>query len=1154
MNRVTLLIGLCLCCLPVAKAQTTDLDPSGMLRQLLTMPAPTPRTADANAGTEETTKQRPLQFFDKDKAPPDDATIEDLLEYWERWADTSSRPDPSDAVRQRLLDACVADLEKLPRLLPLLSQSEAATRQVKELYDKAQSDQLLDENWRNKVREWLLFNSKYFLSDLVALANKAKDNNGGYVDKKDALSALARVDFPTAEPLLQSLSNSGQQRTATLALTLLYKQAISTKVPDAEEKYRGRLQAIAADKNAPASARDAAIDVLSLSEWSGRDDWYISLFSDDTLRECTDGIYLLSPLTTLFDRDPDKWIPVMFKLVESKDRAVQQAAASCFVLYAIEHPRRDAILPVLRWLSDPDWLDINGTERAWFIQTMDEIEIPESVPGLIWIVENEDNNRIWAARTLAHYMDPRAIPALKKALAAETGEDHRGYILEGLLASGGLSETEQVAGLEAYATKLTTPEGREEVERYRSYSDEPLPIPVSIGRFLATKKDVPDILARAVLARAERLKRKNAAVAQSLLEVAHRWQSRQVDLDLIHRIANGAADANTIAKALERRTDLRESLGSELQSLAGIVGSAQGIGAVLLTDPALAQSVLGAEDQAAQIALLACARLTQMPLPVDHVGALMESKNPLLALAAERYLLAEDSKEAQEFLWARHPNEAFITGWHEDSSNEVGRNSETIENDEEKLRAQLLKESAQTETFALLLRYEQRARVVRVYKNRAVYTDYENSARYRERVLTDSELANFKRFVSLNHLTELGPQLGYCHNNCAIYEFLSLTRQRGRRVFCHQGAQAWITMFAQFDLLGRGEGAKIHYNLEQAINGLEVLYADEILVLKDVWQQGADIRIFVEREQTPEEIEQWNRPDNSDDEEDAEAARAERRRQETARFNARFSWRALENIKAGKVMAQPAPYSTLDENRFDIDDNEFPSYLNEHLLLAAAGDVVVLARNFDGLWKKQGGQKPVRISGEGAYANPVTTPDGKWAIAAKTDSHWGVPNYVVRFNLQTGREYRVDLPPADEFEPVAYLAAHSKVLLRRAKDDNSLTLGKSVGPDLPEYYLLDVATGRTQLSPGVFTPLLQEGKRFLQSTGKPDEFWAAIPDRVKNQTQVGRYNLKDFSFQPLLTVPHISFDSMAMWVDEAGAKLYLVYDGQLLLLPLRNAQ
>jgi hypothetical protein len=214
-------------------------------------------------------------------------------------------------------------------------------------------------------------------------------------------------------------------------------------------------------------------------------------------------------------------------------------------------------------------------------------------------------------------------------------------------------------------------------------------------------------------------------------------------------------------------------------------------------------------------------------------------------------------------------------------------------------------------------------------------------------------------------------------------------------------------------------------------------------------------------------------------------------------------------------------------------------------------DSVIIARNFDGLWKQVAGARPVRISGdEGAYANPIVTPDGKWVVVEKTETDWSKPNYIVRLNLRTGRELRVDLPPADQFDSIVFLPSHGKVLLRRAKDEYAPATSKSVGPDHPEYYLLDAATGETKLVSGEFAPLRQEGRRFLQPTDKPDEFWVAIPGREKNQTQLGRYNLKDFSFQPLLLVPHITFESMQMWVDQAGAKLYIVYEGNLLRLPL----
>ncbi len=136
-------------------------------------------------------------------------------------------------------------------------------------------------------------------------------------------------------------------------------------------------------------------------------------------------------------------------------------------------------------------------------------------------------------------------------------------------------------------------------------------------------------------------------------------------------------------------------------------------------------------------------------------------------------------------------------------------------------------------------------------------------------------------------------------------------------------------------------------------------------------------------------------------------------------------------------------------------------------------------------------------------------------------------------------------------EIVAYIATHGKMLLHRARDENNESR-KSVGPDAEEFYLLDAATGQTQLVAGILAPLQRSGSRFLQPTGKPAEFWAAIPDRSKGQTRVGRYNLKDSSFQPSLVVPSLVFDSLSMWVDQAGATVYIVYEGQLLRLPFQN--
>ncbi|MBC7932286.1 MAG: hypothetical protein H7Z38_17155, partial [Rubrivivax sp.] len=1138
--------------------------PGAVFRQLLDVPAPPPR--EPGAQSDAAKKERPESFYDEDKPVPDDAPDEDLLDYWQRRVAVAAGgkgPQPSDAVRRRLLAACEADPKLLTDFVTVLPDDAAGAERVKKLFDAAQGSESLDDDWRRQVREWLQLNSTYYLDELVALARKAKDKEG-YVDNEEALTAFARVGREGARNLLQTLASEGQPRTATLATALLYRGAREAKNADEEEKHRARLRAVAEDRSAPALARNTAVETLSLTDWSGRDDWYLSLLEDETLLNPSDGSFNFNPLTTLFDHDPEKWIPVMAKLVESKNRATQQAAATCLVLHTISRPRRDAILPVLRWLTEPEWIDgISSTHRVWFMQKMSALDMPESVPGLIWIVENEEGYRMWAARTLAHYKDPRAIPALKKALAQENYENHRTFIIEGLLASGGVPEAEQIAALEAYAERLSTSEGRDDVGRYRSSDEEPLPLPVSIGRYLASQKDAPESLAQETIARAESLRKTNPATARALLEIAEGWEARQVDLDTLRRIAAGTADAATINVALARAEKMRARVLNELRTLAASGGAAQGVAAILLADEGLTHGALASGDRLAQVSLLACARLAQVSLPVAEVGSLLTSKDATLALAAERYLLAEDSREARRLLLERHRDEAFITGWRENfQSVSTNGNFDAMDKVEEKLRAETLQDGGPREIYALLGQDGQPTFVLRVYADRAEFKHHENPARYRERNIAGAELANFKSFVESSGLAESGPQLGYCHHVCATTQLLTLSRRGGHRVLSQQGAQGpWTALSENFDALGRGEGVRIRYHLEDEIKGLEILLADDALQAKGVWQQGADLRVLIERAQTPEEVVQEQKlyeevvDGASDDEQDegaAEAEHAEWQRRLDALARARVSWRAFAGGKLGATAARPETHSAFDPEAFEINDNDMPSQFNEHVTQAITGDSVVLAGyTGDGLWQKSAGRKAVRVSSEGSYANPVVA-GARWVVAAKTDTHWGDANYVVRLDLRTGRELRVELPAAEDFAPIAFVASHGKVLLRRAREQYGGG-GKQVGPETPEFYLLDAATGRAQIVTGVFTPLQGDCGRLLQpAAGGASEFWAAVPDRAKGQTQVGRYNTKDFTFQTLLTVPHMLFDSAAMWADEPAAKLYVVYESQLLRLPLPN--
>ena len=1105
-----------------------------VLKQLLSAPAPTPRNGET---TEK--KERPENFFDKDNPPPDDAPLEDLFDYWKGRSEKFYKGGPSNTVKQRLLDAYVDDLEKLVSLLPLFTSSETFVEKIKQAFDKAESESA-STHLRGEIKKWLVFNSKYFPGELLSLANKTKDDGpNGYIKNDTALAALAKVHWSTAKPLLESLVNSGQQRTSILAFTLLYRHSVEEKETTAELEFRSQLQSIASNRSVLGRARDEAIKVLSQTDWSGRDEWYLSLFSDESLINVQDGNQLFSPLNRLFERDPDKWIPVMTRLVAGKDPVPRQAAASCLARYAPKSPRRDAILPILPWLTDQKWIPISALDRLGFIHTMGEVDIPESVPSLIWIVEDNNFSGRYAARALARYKDPRAIPALKKALA-ESEEDDRPLILEGLLGSGGLTETEQVDALEAYAAKMITESGRAEVERDRSRDDDSLPVPVSTGRYLAQLEGPPDTLVRAVLTRAANVGKRNEPLRRSLLQIAHRWQGSQVDIDLIKRIAANTAEANAIITVLNRSANLRESLKSELHSLLAVSGAPQGIGAVLLADSGAARSILTSTDQAAQIALLACARLTQTVLPVNLVGPFLKSKNTLLANAAERYLLAEDSKEARTLLLQHHPNEAFITGWRENIQLMSGSNFDQMGKVEEKLRAELFKPDGPREIISLIRNTDQLSQVLRIYADRAAYTSYDDSTSYREREVSKAELADIKAYVSTNQLDDRGPLIEEsCHHFCGALEVLILTKEGGRRTFSHTGMGFFDFMFMTFHIVNDRNKTRTHYNFEKDIKGLETLFADESLEVLDVWQRGEEVRIFVSRAETIEEL-KADRTNEEDD--DNETARLERRQRERVRWRARFSWRSLKNKDVSSVTAAPDGYSTIDVARFPLDEKDEAAYRDDRQAQVLTSDSILIARNFDGLWKQVAGTKAVRISrDEEAYRNPVVTPDGKWLVVSKADSR-SSPSYLLRMNLETGQEFRVGLKPSDLLHAVVFVPVHNKIMLRRAKDERASSA---------VYYLLDPKTGEVQSISGEFAPLHEEGKRFLQPTDKPGEYWAAIPDGNKNQTQVGRYNLKDFSFTPVLTVPKILFASMSMWVDEEQEKLYLVYRGELLRLPLK---
>lgn len=1154
-----------------------------LLRQLLDLPAPPPVSKDETDNGINKTPARPDEFYKKENVPPDDAPIEDLLDFWKRQNFyEASHPDkikPGEKTLQRLIESFEDQPENLKDFLKLIPATEEVAAKVKNIFDA--NNRNFDEIWRESVQRWLKYNSKFFSDELFAEAQKARDHKTyKSVANEPELRTLAKVDWERAEPLLQRLENdTNNPRTAFAAKRLFYERAIKTNDSATAERYRDEFRKIVENKNASGTERDDAFDALMLNkDWSGQDEWYVSLFQDQTLLELSLGESTIThPLDSLVSRNPDKWIPIVSKLVNNNNRAIHNAAVQALSQFNDKDARKDALEPLLPWISNPDWAKVETDGRLDLIQSMDLIDMPESVPALLWAVENdeESSTRAYAAESLAKYKDSRIVQALKNALQKEPTENDRRRIISALLAGNGLTDDEQIVYLESYVRAISTPEGYKKIEDRSAYEEEnPLPVSVSIGKYLSELSEPGEGLIVRALERHKILEKENPQIAKILAGIMAKWRGRIIDLEILRKISAGEADLGTIINALARRMELKKSVPNDLYAMRGKIGLPGAVAACILEDENDILAAFGSQNWEMKIGTLACARLLRKPLPVNTVGFifLINPTDSLSELAAERYLEAEDSPEARRFVLLKHPNKALILGARESSNpakqkisgdvplNDLfmsvgryltGESYVELEKFEAKLQKELIENPELIEIYALLPDWESFQKVIRVYKNKVVLTLYDDPARYRERFLSGKEIEFLQNTIKRSPIENSPPIYSSCHHECGTSEYLRLDRSGGRRVYSRTGfetpepLETISTMFRNFADAGE---FKIHYNLSDKIKGLELLFADKNFQPKAIWKNGDDFRVLVfdeeRKEQIDEEIDGQNKIDSDNEDLNYDIRSKNARQRRIDREFEPYEWRDFKDGKLGGKVEEPSEVPFLrDKQTFpvvqDLEENTSGWQSRSGFFEIRVGDY-----SKSGLWKTNRSQQ-IELK-KGNYSNPFVS--GNYVVAAKTDSDWSVPNYVVRIDLQTGKETKINLPPADFFEPDAIVPAQNKVLLYRDTEPAS--------KNPAEHYLLDAATGKIEPVKGEFIPLRQQTFRSLQPTENPNEFWAAVYDDKKNQTVIGRYDAKNFAIKPVLTVPEIRLDSMQIWVDEKAGKVYFIYqanfsgESHLLSLPL----
>ena len=1247
MKKLIRAAAFCFCLLAVFSVFLlhTSAAKEDLVTRLLQMPAPPPPNPLVS-----TPSTRDVAFYSTSKTPLDNASTEDLLDYWsgqsERYTRLRYTPEISDRNLVRIKKEIEKDPKRLPQLLNVFVNDKEGGDFVKGIYDREGTTGAFDKDVREQIKAWLTLNSRFFSEDLARSAAQVNDADE-YVTNQEELLALARHDFDRAKPLIDRLlANNDAKVSQALAKWALYRHAVDTDSLGDIERYRDELKAIVENKDNPDGMRDLAMDALvSEKEFSGRDDWYYSLMTDESLVK----MQRFTGLTTLIQVSPDeKYIEKMIEFLRSDNPLIRGAAIRNLTL-RLDTNNPDIIRALLPWLEDPNWAVDNGNTRETIVSKLGEIFMPEAVPGLIKMLEEKTKRvtrtysantmanvaslpansmanaarsmanaansmrpanaistaaysddeatlfRMSAVRALTKQKDGRANSSLRRILASGDLYE-RMQIMSALLACGGFSVPEQMDALEYAAKGVRDDMDTEDAVAAGATSDPRLsnanfanganvsnnaPIspnrPLTAAEFrtmLATQitssTEISDELAKALVDRIEGLDKTNQRLSQAFRRMALKWQNSVINSLLLRDIKNDNAGIDSVVKILSQRKDLREKQPADVVDLQNGTPTAQGFAACLLEAEDAYTAVLEGGNGQSKASMLACARMIRARLPVAKVGESLRLDDKRLATAAERYLESEDSPEARSMVLALHPGEAKILGattaFFVDGAGDVyndylyalyqsigdnsmyngwgGSENESIRGNEKKIQAELKKDPDLLGVYGYDVNY------IRIYADRVIFSWDEDESRYRERELTKYEFDEIKTYLTTNRVEDLPPFLGCGGDYCVSKELFMVGKNGGRRVFVNgEGYEFFDGLNKYFERL-KETPATIKYAMSRDFPGLELVLADDTKHVETVWAGNGEILVAVSDKAVRKKIEEELDKVLTDDTEETIKPEVDkyvlREKLKDKRKSEGLSWHKVTNGTLGETVPQPLNVEIIPP----VDGLAVPAVVDQWKARAPG---IEIRCSSDGLFKVvRGSMTKVRA---GSYSYPIITPNGRWVLANKVEEEFGYK--LVRIDLLSNKEYPVEIDGYGRPRPHAYIATLNKILVvnefeyenyESYQDENDDTAPPESDPDA--MFLIDPATSVMQPASGEFRPLAQTTFRPLQSNGKANEYWSAMIDSEKNITRLGIYDTKLFSFKTVMTLPKIAFNSMGMFVDEPGKKVYFVYRGHLLSLPL----
>jgi hypothetical protein len=451
-----------------------------------------------------------------------------------------------------------------------------------------------------------------------------------------------------------------------------------------------------------------------------------------------------------------------------------------------------------------------------------------------------------------------------------------------------------------------------------------------------------------------------------------------------------------------------------------------------------------------------------------------------------------------------------------------------IEDHFRRLRASIQKDEGPVEIYALLSDLSQR--VIELDKDGTARLHYDDgNGRTRDRTIPAGELAQLRRWLSEKKVEELPPYDNEGDFDGIQYEYVHLD-QKGteRRVPMNNPPKTIAAASSEFG----GKNPRAYGALMQRMLALDAI---PIRVSYKFLENLPGFRLVHTGDK---------------DYVTALSLRNSQLLAEVWRDNKAKTWHAVSDrgIVAARVVKPSNP----------LDREWWPKYLGDKYADTTEGPYAgkrlwIGTRQKDkveGLWAS-GVKGAPELVVRGRFGQPIVCAGGEWVIAAKAaeGATWAAPNTVVRIHLPTRTIAPVDLPAADDFKPIRWLASHRKVLVYQLRDEH----GDGVaGPKDREYYLVDPATGVCERVSGDFRPLTDYNglPRQLQPSSEANIVWATVVDWKADRpreadTHLGKYNVHDFVFSPLLHLRGVHVDSDQMVVDEKAGEAWLLLGGDI---------